>query len=115
MTDNPRLREQFRQAYLTMAQKARYRPEAPSDGLGNVLLDEDELADSAILADEADRFADAFAQGDQEMQHVTIGCVHFPFAKAQVYLLEAAKLCCAGHTAAPTIRQLLTLAAAEMS
>jgi hypothetical protein len=34
---NPRL-ERFAEAYLAMAGQARYRPQAPGDGFGNILL-----------------------------------------------------------------------------
>jgi hypothetical protein len=31
-------RERFREAYLEMASRARYRPEAPNDGLGTICM-----------------------------------------------------------------------------
>jgi hypothetical protein len=34
---NPQLRR-YREAYLRMAQDANYRPQVPSDGLGNIQL-----------------------------------------------------------------------------
>jgi hypothetical protein len=41
---NPRL-ERFAEAYLAMAGQARYRPQAPGDGFGNILLTRKECGD----------------------------------------------------------------------
>ena len=42
-----------REAYTRMAEQARYRPAAPSDGFGNGILSEQELPDRDILEEEA--------------------------------------------------------------
>ena len=44
-----------REAYIRMAEQARYRPAAPNDGFGNSDLSEQELADADILEEEARR------------------------------------------------------------
>jgi len=41
---NPRL-ERFAEAYLAMAGQARYRPQAPGDGFGNILLTRKQCGD----------------------------------------------------------------------
>jgi hypothetical protein len=53
---NPRL-ERFAEAYLEMAGQARYRPQAPGDGFGNILLTRKECGDVERLHREAVNYA----------------------------------------------------------
>lgn len=78
-------------AYRFMATKARYRPQAPSDGFGNITapienlnLDE-EAAEYAVQWDKQER-SNEFFIGTPDGLHV----------KAMVYSVEAARLMCAG-------------------
>jgi hypothetical protein len=41
--------ERFREAYIAMAKKARYRPQAPGDGMGNISLSKEQLTDPGWL------------------------------------------------------------------
>lgn len=52
--------ERYRTAYLEMAKTARYRPVAPSDGLGNVQLSKSQMADPARLSAEAVKLRGGF-------------------------------------------------------
>ena len=47
----------FREAYLLMAKEARYRPKAPSDGFGHIVLSLAEQLDQKRLEDEAGAYA----------------------------------------------------------
>src|ERR1035441_6575044 len=57
--------DEIREAYLQMAEKARYRPQAPSDGMGGILLSLKELNDQSILEKEADAYAQRFAEQER--------------------------------------------------
>ncbi len=46
---HPRL-ERFAEAYLAMAGQARYRPQAPGDGFGNILLTRKQCREAADCA-----------------------------------------------------------------
>lgn len=107
---NAHLRNQIVRGYHILAESARYRPAAPSDGCGSVLLDDKELRDPGILRDEATRYAIAFCEADEAMLHEVHGCVHSGLGIVQMLALEAATLCNAGSDAEPFIRRILELA-----
>lgn len=83
--------EQLRRAYLTMARQARYRPAAPSDGLGNIACPLEELD---IETEASDFAADWWEQ--EESGQYSIGCPDWHDRVAMVYAIEAARACCAG-------------------
>ncbi len=58
---------QMREVYTTMAEKAKYRPAAPSDGLGNITVEEDTC-------------------------EFFVGTCHHPTRPATVYAVEAARI-----------------------
>jgi hypothetical protein len=60
---NPRLArlERFAEAYLAMAGQARYRPQAPGDGFGNILLTRKQCGDVERLVREAADYALSFS------------------------------------------------------
>jgi hypothetical protein len=47
----------YREAYLLMANEADYRPQAPSDGMGHILLSREQVADKDRLEQEATAYA----------------------------------------------------------
>jgi hypothetical protein len=49
--------EKSRMAYKCMANQARYRPQAPSDGFGNITLELPEINDLTQLSKEANEYA----------------------------------------------------------
>jgi hypothetical protein len=53
---NPDVVARYREAYLFMA-SIKYRPGAPSDGLGSVYLSDEQLQDKALLEHEATDYA----------------------------------------------------------
>jgi hypothetical protein len=57
--NDPRL-QNFAEAYLAMAGEARYRPQAPGDGMGNVCLSTEEAANPERLAREAGAYVEDF-------------------------------------------------------
>src|SRR5262245_31327459 len=83
--------QRFREAYLLMARDARYRPQAPSDGLGNIMLSEKELADEARLELEASSYAIKFMK-EEDDDEFFIGCSDFTTNRAFVWTIEAARL-----------------------
>lgn len=85
----------FREAYLQMAKVARYRPQAPGDGCGNVSLTDDELRDPQRLENEATEYAARFYKADGDRQH-RVGCSNFATNRGLVYTIEAARALCGG-------------------
>jgi hypothetical protein len=89
--------ERYRDAYLEMAKRAKYRPEAPGDGFGNIYEGVD-LADPAVLADEARRYGKRFLAEDDAMDY-PLGCPDGPGNQAFCYIIEAARALCSGEAA----------------
>ena len=83
------------EAYLKMAEVARFRPAAPGDGMGSIDLTEEEIADPARLAKEAAEYADYFLK--QEDSHFNIGVSDASTNRALVYAIEAARALCTPH------------------
>lgn len=105
-----RVGDQIAAAYRRMAIEARYRPAAPSDGLGNVTLPLEELDIDA----EAQRYvADWWTQ--ENAGSFAVGCANYPLRPAMIFALEAARLCCSTEDAVPFARRLLELALEELS
>ena len=85
-------RKRIVEAYLKMADVARYRPAAPGDGMGSVYLTEEEIADPVRLSAEAAKYAQDFLS--QEDSHFTIGVSDSSTNRALVYAIEAARALC---------------------
>lgn len=101
------MHEQVVGAYLLMTRKARYRPAAPSDGLGSITMPEAEL----IVEDEAATYARRWRR-DEDRGTYDIGSPDFDGRIALVLTVEAARLIC-GVTY-PAAATLLRLAADEL-
>lgn len=104
----PNCEVQVVEAYLQMAEKARYRPQAPSDGFGHITVPLAELD----IDEEARTYAQSF--WDAEDEHwFYLGCSNYSQRTAMVYLIEAARACCAADPALAA--DLTDLAVAELA
>jgi hypothetical protein len=83
--------ERYREAYLEMAQRTKYRPGAPSDGCGHIMMSAEEFDDPNILEREARKYAKAFLKQDDDMEY-PIGCPNGAVNKAFFYVIEARAL-----------------------
>lgn len=82
--------ERVKDAYFSMAKKARYRPAAPGNGFGDVNLSDEQLADKGILDKEAEEYAIEF-QKEEDSWKFNIGLSNFRTNRAFVYTIEAAR------------------------
>lgn len=100
--------EQVDAAYRTMATEVRYRPEAPSDGFGNITGALDLVAESESYA------ANWFTE--ESGCEFSIGCPDFRRRKALIYTIEAARLVCGALDSGDVerARKLLALADSEL-
>ena len=87
--------DHFRQAYLLMAKQARYRPQAPGDGMGHVSLTRKQLTDPELLQREATAYALRFNKEENEMT-LAIGCSDFCTNRAFIWTIEAARALAGG-------------------
>jgi hypothetical protein len=85
--------ERFAEAYLEMAKRAKYRPAAPGDGMGNVSLSDEEARDPDRLMREAKEYAARFLEADNATKH-SIGVSNYTTNRALVYVIEAARSLC---------------------
>jgi hypothetical protein len=99
--------EQLDRAYRRMAAEARYRPAAPSDGLGHITVPAAELDLDAECEDYARGW---WAEEDSLRFH--IGCANFSTREATVYLIEAARALCGADDG--LARRLVRLAAESL-
>lgn len=95
-------------AYLKMAAMAKYRPEAPSDGWGHIMLDDDQLNDPVRLEMEAWLAARKWYEDDYRHEFIISGCSDARLAKTMYLALQAAQLCCSGPN--PCIKPILEMA-----
>jgi hypothetical protein len=109
---DPRL-EKFRTACLRMARAVNYRPEAPTDGIGNIELSAAELRDLRLLHSEAWQYATRFFIEDDEC-HFFIGCSDFATSGAFCFVIEAARQLATGTAGRATALGLLRLAIGEL-
>lgn len=100
---------QIAKAYRTMANEARYRPAAPSDGFGHITVPEAKLN----LDAEADAYAHRWCVEEDELEFWT-GCPDFRARPAMVYAIEVARLCCGGADAIPAALRVARLAVEEL-
>ncbi len=105
--------ERFSEAYLLMGERARYRPQAPSDGFGNICLSRDELNDTSRLMKEARDYALAF-DAEEDTRQFHIGCSNFTTNRAFVWSIEAARQLAAGGDGDQPALKLLEMATAEV-
>jgi hypothetical protein len=108
--NDPRL-ERFAEAYLAMARQARYRPQAPSEGFGNILLTPKQCGDIERLRREAVAYALGFSAEEDE-RTFWIGCSDFETNRAFVWTIEAARLLAGGKPVRAT--RLLNMAVKEI-
>src|SRR5437660_1040871 len=101
--------EQIKKTYRLMADKARYRPAAPSDGCGNIAVAEQELN----LEDEVSRYANSWWKEEDNYSY-WIGCCNFETRPATILAVEAARQMCGGMTGNATALKLLKLAVEEL-
>ena len=102
--------ERICEAYICMASRAKYRPAAPSDSLGEVFLSENQLADRQLLLNEARKYAISFI-AEENTHSFFIGVSHFPTNKAFAYAIEACRMLACADTARAII--LLKMASME--
>ncbi len=105
----PKSRAQVADAYKKMAVEARYRPAAPSDGLGNIPFPDAELDLDAEAVDYAERWGNEEDSGDFH-----VGSANFPTRPAMMYCIEAARLLASGSDGDEYAERLLRLAIAEL-
>jgi hypothetical protein len=103
----------YKQAYLEMAKRTKYRPGAPSDGMGHIQMSAEQLRDPAILDREANRYAIGFVHQDDEMEY-PMGCPDGGVNKGFFYAIEAARLPCSDYHARPFARELLKMSIEEI-
>jgi len=103
----------FAEAYLQMAELARYRPAAPSDGHGNIQLTLDQARDRERLHREAMQYARQF-DGEEDGDTFYIGCSDFMTNRAFVWTIEAARQLAQGSDGDTTALKLLEMAATEV-
>jgi hypothetical protein len=105
--------QRYKQAYLAMAKRAKYRPGAPSDGCGHITMSLEEFRDPNILDREAAEYALGFLRQDDRMEY-PMGCPDGNFNKAFFYAIEVARLLCSGLGAERPAIELLKMAIEEM-
>lgn len=98
---------QISDAYRAMARHAKYRPAAPSDGMGNITVPRDQLD----MEHECRGYARRWAE-EEDTQTFRIGCCNFPTRPATIYTVEAARLMCG--VADEEALRLLKMAVAEL-
>jgi hypothetical protein len=82
--------ERFAEAYRKMALDANYRPAAPSDGMGHVLLTKEQVSDPERLWHEAIKYANQF-NAEEDKCRFHIGCSDYRTNRAFVWIIEAAR------------------------
>lgn len=102
--------EQITSAYRLMAEYARYRPAAPSDGFGGITVPLEELDIDAEAWDYTERW-----WTDEDDCEFFIGHANFNYRRAMIFAVEAARLMCGDNDVLPYVRALLTLALAELN
>jgi len=103
------IEQQITNVYRRMALEGRYRPAAPSDGMGNITVPLEELD----LDAEAKQYAAQWWE-QEESDTFFLGCANYPDRPVMVLALEAARLCCAGGDGATVARRLLQIAIDEL-
>jgi hypothetical protein len=113
MPTDPRF-TRFAEAYIAMANVAKYRPQAPSDGYGHIQLSPEEFGDPERLGQEAARYAVKLLKADDDLEFKISGCTNFETNRAFVYAVEAAQVMCSGIDGDATVLRLLRMAIKEI-
>jgi hypothetical protein len=95
-------------------EQARYRPQAPGDGMGNVHLSKEEAADINRLAQEATAYPIAFNK-EEDGDVFRIGCGDFTTNRAFVWTIEAARQLASGLDGQEVALKLLAMAIKEVT
>lgn len=103
----------IREAYFEMARRANYRPAASSDGLGGILLSDQELKDPERLSREATEYARHFIE-EEESIRFWVGIANYRTNKALVYAIETARLLCSDELGITHARRLSELLLKEV-
>ena len=101
------VRKQIESTYKAMATKGKYRPAAPSDGMGNIAVPLKDLD----LQKEAVEYAKAWCK-EEDAQIFDIGCCNHETRPATIFALEAARNLCGASDA--TALRLLKMAVAGL-
>jgi hypothetical protein len=101
--------EQIRLTYKAMATNAKYRPSAPSDGLGNMPVPEAALN----LEHEAYRYAEKWWASEDDRTFY-VGCCDFRTRPATIFAIVAARLMCSGQGGNSYALKLLKMAVKEL-
>lgn len=109
MNMGPEIFEQIRSAYKDMASQAKFRPAAPSDGLGNIAVP---VADLNI-EHEAASYAKQWWEQEDGFDFF-VGCCDFSTRRATIYAIEAARNMCGGRFGDATALALLKMAVKEL-
>jgi hypothetical protein len=112
-TIDPRL-QRFRAAYVAMVRTAHYRPQAPEDGFGNILLTQAELDDQSRLEAEAAAYAIRFLR-EEDSGAWHLGYSDFSTNRAFMWAIEAARQLATGISGRTTALKLLQMAATEIA
>jgi hypothetical protein len=102
-------RHQIESAYDAMAKNAKYRPAAPSDGMGNITVPEEELN----LTEEAVEYTRKWWK-EEDDQSFHVGCCDYSTRPATIFAIEAARNMCAGVGGQTTALRLLKMAVREL-
>lgn len=102
----------FAEAYLMMAD-LKYRPAAPNDGMGNIMLSSQELQEQYRLHREAVDYAVRFVR-EEESHAFNIGCSNYTTNRAFALVIEAARLLSSGDDGNPFAISLLESAIDEI-
>ncbi|MGO2312563.1 MAG: hypothetical protein ACTH6A_11110 [Brachybacterium tyrofermentans] len=81
--------QQTASTYTRMATEAKYRPAAPSDGMGTITTPLAELD----LATEARTYAESWRREEKSLEYM-IGCPSYEDRPALILIIEAARLLC---------------------
>lgn len=100
---------QITEAYREMAEKAKYRPAAPSDGFGNITVPEKQLN----LAKESEEYTRKWWDEEESLTFFTGNC-DFTTRKRTIFAIEAVRNMCAGRFGDKCALKLLKMAVAEM-
>jgi hypothetical protein len=111
MTDPRILR--WAEAYEAMAREAKYRPAAPSDGMGGVYLSVEQASDPERLRRESLEYAVQFL-AEEDTDSFWVGCSDFRTNKAFMWTIEAARQLASGMSGNATAVKLLEMAACEV-
>ena len=97
------------EAYTMMATEAKYRPQAPGDGMGGVYLSVADAKDPDLLRLEAQKYALEFNR-EEDTRSFNLGCSDFMTNRAFIFVIEAARLLASGMKYSDLAIKLLRMA-----